>query len=120
MTPEETAYCAGIYEGEGYISCSESISKGSKSTSIKIGINMTDKWPLERIYEITEIGTLRGPYNGRQGNKDWYAFYISNYKDCKWFIEQIYDWLSTRRREQAEAAFKKYENRPLKRSSNGV
>ena len=109
------AYCAGLYEGEGSISYLEKITPVSATRRIQLQINMTDQEPLMAFQDFMDVGTIRGPYPSRKSNwKDFYTYQISNFDEIKQVTDSIYVWLSPRRQQQIDEAFKKYEEWDLK------
>lgn len=127
MTEAEIAYCAGLFEGEGWIGTRTNHIKRVRYdlahansenrtidtfTNCRLAISMKDIEPIELIWEISGVGRIT---SNRNRKNIMHTFYINKYKDIKWFTDQIYGWLSPRRKKQIEEAFEKYENRPLKR-----
>ena len=90
----DLAWVAGIFEGEG----SFDFSRG-KNHRTAVKISMTDLDVIERVRSIVG-GRVTGPYC-RPGMKPIWYWRISNTNECLDFVESIYPWLLSRRREQA-------------------
>lgn len=94
-TPEQLAWAAGFFEGEGVISKSRN--------SPFIAINNTDYEHLEEFYRIIGVGTLCGPYgpnNNGISKKEFWTWRVCNRKDRQNAVDKIAPWLSARRLEQ--------------------
>lgn len=98
---DEIAWCAGIYEGEGFIG------HGKKNgTSVQLIIPMTDLEPLQEFQRITGVGKVVGPYpcyfKGKRVKDKWvYGCY--NFEHTQYLIAMFWNYLSPRRRDQAKA-----------------
>ena len=93
----DIAFCAGLFEGEGYVA------KHAGHNTWRLGINMTDREPLERICKIFG-GNILGPYErkGPQGQvyKPIYNWALSGYLNILKVYNAFKDYLSPRRLEQ--------------------
>jgi hypothetical protein len=91
---ELIAYAAGLIEGEGYV-----VQSG---TTARLGINMTDREPLERMVEIFG-GVIIGPYS-RPGqpahHKPRYAWNLNGWNRVEAAHDELKRWLGPRRRSQ--------------------
>jgi hypothetical protein len=62
MTPEEIAWLAGLLEGEGsFFIVWKTSTTGEKYATFRITLGMTDEDVVRRAFEMTGIGTFRGP-----------------------------------------------------------
>jgi hypothetical protein len=65
-------------------------------------IAMTDREPLERFYDIVQVGTIYGPYrNKRPFSKPWYEWRCTNTTQITVLLNTLRPWLSPRRIDQA-------------------
>jgi len=105
--PEDVAYLAGLYEGEGTFWLERFYwVKGEKrvrqTPQPRLRIVMTDVEPLERIH-LTFGGNLHGPYrNGKDEYKRVYIWSVQSQVKVKELKELMWPWLSPRRRKQLE------------------
>ena len=101
-------YCAGLYEGEGTIHFNFT----GKSRALSLAIHMTDREPLDLFEDIMQVGTVYGPYaremSKNKARKPSYMYRVSNYDEVKSVIDRMYDWLSPRRKRQADEALTEY------------
>lgn len=107
-------YCAGLFKGEGYVTCTirPTGKNGFTSRSIQLKISMTDLSPLELFEDIMQVGKIYGPYGSsknRLGTKVFYMYIVSNPVEIKYIMDSMWDWLSDRRKTQYEDAVKKFE-----------
>lgn len=106
-------YCAGLYEGEGNIGCTFSMDYRNKNTDrrpvrkLVLKIGMTDREPLDLFEDIMQIGSVTRAGRLTSG-KMFYEYRVGKFKEVKLVIDRMYDWLSPRRRKQADDAISKY------------
>ena len=98
----EAAWLAGLFEGEGSVG----IYKGAFRLSI--GQHARSRDVLDRVKEITGIGTVYGPY--RKETTPVVFYQITSKKDVIKFIKLIYPWLLERRRNQCDKLLNKESN----------
>ncbi len=91
----EVYWAAGIFEGEGSISCTAK-SRGS------IAIEMTDRDILERFAEAVGVGKVTGPRNRGPNRKPIYLWAAYNRADWEALLRLFYPLLGERRRAQAD------------------
>lgn len=100
MKPEEIAYVAALYEGEGCVIWNKPGTKsGGKNGRATISIVMTDLEPLQKFKAfLLGKGRLIGPYKHSHTNKKpiW-RYTLTGWKEVAWFFETTKDWLSPRR-----------------------
>jgi hypothetical protein len=87
-TPEEIAWAAGIYEGEGCVVPERGI--------VYISISMTDYDVLERWQAIMG-GRLKGPYMYADRNKPRWELRIGGWAEIEEIYTKLKPWLSIRR-----------------------
>jgi hypothetical protein len=102
MTAAETAWVAGIIEGEGYFT-----TKGSGGLAVRV--SMTDRDIIERLKALTGVGTLYVPRNPRPGEwKQAYTWAVQDRQDAKALLEAILPWLGLRRTAKVEEVLAQY------------
>lgn len=107
LFPESVAYCAGLFEGEGFVGLRTKYYKrnGDKTPRreplIEIRINMTDVEPLIKFAHFLG-GVVYGPYEpkGKLGSKLFYTADVHGFESCQAAIAAMWKWLSPRRKEQ--------------------
>lgn len=113
-------YCAGLYEGEGYIGCTFSKDPRNNNKNkvpvrkLVLKIGMCDKEPLDLFEDIMQLGSVTGPSILPSGRLFW-EYRLGKFEEVKFAIDMMYDWLSPRRRRQADEAISKYLERGLPR-----
>lgn len=100
LLPAQTAWLAGIYEGEG--SCA--ITSGR---AIRVEIVMTDKDVIERIHTLTGLGAVHSLPCRNEKYKDAFRWSIGSV-DAVEFLTAILPWLGKRRSERALEAVKNW------------
>lgn len=108
LTDVETAWLAGIYEGEG--SC------GIRGSSIRVEIVMTDEDVMTRIHELTGIGSLR-PVARRNSEYKQAFRWACGSQAAYDFLALILPWLGQRRTERVNEAFDAFWNNRKQRRS---
>lgn len=109
-TPEEIAWAAGFYEGEGSIwggypkYNNGPNNRGRRRTpTFKISIVQVDQEPLLKFQKIFPFAALRGPYRHRNPNhRPYWKLDIDGFEKTLAVFEAIQPWLSGRRRSQAQ------------------
>lgn len=93
---EETAWAAGLFEGEGTVfhSC----------RAIQTVLSMTDLEPVEDFHRIVGVGKLYGPYDNGPGRKIFWRWSCCTKRDALVVFEKFKPWLSPRRIAQFEKA----------------
>jgi len=69
---------------------------------MRISIQMTNRWPLERFAEIVGVGNVRGPWGHTVNWKPRYGWSVCNYEGCVHVINLLWDYLSPERQAQIE------------------
>lgn len=111
LTPAEVAWLAGIYEGEG--TCS--ITRGR---AIRVEIVMTDQDIVDRIQDLTGLGSVRSLSLRGEKHKQAWRWSIGS-ADAVAFLEAIMLWLGERRKGRAIAAITNWKtNRKQSTSSD--
>ena len=86
------AYAAGLLEGEGYI---------VRTGTARLGANMTDREPLDRLCQIFG-GRLLGPKpRPNPSHKPIYVWHLNGWNSVEAALQEMWPWLGPRRREQA-------------------
>ena len=96
-SPEDLAYAAGLFEGEGCV--------GRPRGSVSLTINMCDVEPLEHMWRIVGGTSIRGPYKKPDPtHKPYFAWAVNGRVPAQFFYDQTWPWFSLRRRGQFELA----------------
>lgn len=118
MQAEDRAYCAGLYEGEGYITFGlrkrnyQDGTPGRSSRTIVLGIGMTDRYPLDLFDDVVGFGIIYGPYDKGSNSKPMYTYKVYGLERVQHVVCNIWYWLSPRRKDQITTAFTKYHAHP--------
>jgi hypothetical protein len=96
LTPEQVAWLAGIYEGEG--SCA--ITTGR---AIRVEIVMTDQDVIDRIQFVTGLGSVTSLAPRGENYKPAYRWSIGSI-GAVGFLNAILPWLGKRRADRAQNA----------------
>jgi hypothetical protein len=116
MTPEELAWVAGLFEGEGSVSFRithrEDAGRGYNRSggSLRLEINMTDRDVLDVVKGITGVGRVYGPYD-RGGRRAMHGWIVTSGSDVRALCERLRPLLFSRRQEQIDAALAGYASR---------
>lgn len=98
MTEAQTAWVAGIVEGEGSISW-----VGKQGVRVKVA--MTDEDVVRRLLTYTGVGTVGGPYDGT--NKPRWSWYVGAKEDVWWLLMALLPWFGERRTARAIEAIER-------------
>lgn len=116
LTEVQTGWLAGIIEGEGTI---EFVTKNS----IRIAVVMTDQDVLERLQQVTGVGTVteaREPSKcANSGRKQQYRWRVGAKEDVEPILRSILPWMGERRGARIEEALGRYDN-PTPRIVTGI
>jgi hypothetical protein len=106
MTSAEAAFTAGLFEGEGTVTCSRHYwgRRGSgkrlrQTPSIRLRIQMTNIEPLERIAAICG-GYINGPYQHPGNRRPVYVWTLGNVAAIQDVVAVMWEWLSLQRQAQ--------------------
>lgn len=89
MSDVETAWLAGLFEGEGCLT------RHNSGWSMKVC--MTDADVIQRVQDVTECGTFLALANRRGNRKPTYRWTISNREQIKSLVDQMLPLMGERR-----------------------
>lgn len=99
----ETAWLAGIFEGEGTIVF-------HSTRSVRLRVVMTDQDVVERFADTIGRGTLRGPIGSDNArHRSLYCWDVSSAKDVIAVLERLLPWLGERRSTKAREAIERLQ-----------
>lgn len=98
MTPVETAWLAGLFEGEGTLTTQHA----SASTAVNLRIAMTDEDVIRRCASVTGMGRVYGPYAKRGNRKDIWCWTVSRLHEVEQIVLAIRPYLGARRALRAD------------------
>lgn len=101
---EETGWLAGIIEGEGYIKGIRRRKNVDSNISSDVGIHvqMTDKDIIERVYRLSGVGSITGPYWPSKATKEVWRWQVCNRRDVSIVLFRIIHLLGERKKIQAD------------------
>lgn len=115
ISPEEIAWAAGLFEGEGCFS-----SKRSQNTARRYPnacLSMTDEDVVRKFFHIVRTGAVYGPVVRK--NKKWkpqWKWSVSRYEDVAEIGKLFLPWLGWRRQQQLKDTLQKsIDNPPVDR-----
>lgn len=98
LSSEETAWLAGIIEGEGCL-------VNRKDQCVVINVTMTDEDVVRRIHLLTGAGNVTGPYGPYGGAGKWsesYQWNCGKREEVVPLLRSIYPWLGERRQKRVD------------------
>ena len=98
-TREGLAWAAGLFEGEGCIAHSKP-SKSRPRHQWFLVVASTDLDVLERLSEVTGMGSITGPFE-RGSNKVHWVWRVTRREHVYALLAALYPWLGKRRQERA-------------------
>lgn len=105
ITKEQTAWAAGLFEGEGFINFRPG--NGDK-LYVRLGIRMTDRDVLDRFCAIVGVGKIYGPFpatSPADGEaKDYSEWRTFRSEDVRRILETFMSYFGERRAIKAEEA----------------
>lgn len=103
MTPEDTAWFCGLWEGEGSVHV---VKKKKWRLQVIVSIGMTDKDVLEHVLETTGCGRIYGPYEpkGSIGKKKRWWWKVTVYEDSVALLKALEPKVFARRKRQVNKA----------------
>jgi hypothetical protein len=90
MTPEETAWLAGIFDGEGHISINVAISQRSRGP--KIQVTNTCRAIVDRVQSLTGVGFVTTRYHEDAKHKPTHDWHTTGLNAAR-ILVQIRPWL---------------------------
>lgn len=117
MTPEETAWLAGLFEGEGCAHVG-----GPNGTTINLTIQMTDEDVVRRAMSVAEAGNVIGPLGvAKPHHKPTFVWKVSRRDDVYRLALAMYAYLGVRRRAKLDEVIAVYKVRgPLAKTVHGT
>ncbi|WP_157224912.1 hypothetical protein [Nocardia thailandica] len=111
MTPEETAWVAGLLEGEGCF-----LIKGNGG--LAVNCTMTDRDVIQRLCDVVGYGSVRAEAL-REGRKQAYTWRIGNRREVLNVVTAILPYMGTRRSNRIGEMLAHNETRPPRRQEKG-
>lgn len=102
MEPNEWAWVAGLYEGEGTLAF-------TAKTGVCIRIGMTDKDVIDTVHRLFPTSST-WTREVKNRIKPLYVWQVSNRDDCRRFIEGVLPYLHKSRGDRAREALKRLES----------
>lgn len=96
----ETAWAAGIFEGEGCLHCAK--------TGLCLRVSMCDEDIIRRWGEVMGAGKMRWDPPRGSGTKPQWSWTIHKRADIEAACFRLRPWLGVRRLQQFDAAFEKF------------
>lgn len=98
--PDTWQWIAGVYEGEGSITQNKS--------GLTLSVSSTDRDVVEKLYKLSGVGRLQGPYFRSEANlkkqpvniKPIYRWAVYRKNDIQYVIKGVYELLCSRRQKQ--------------------
>lgn len=101
MTEAESAWLAGIIEGEGCIDRNGNRNK----VYVRLRVEMTDEDVISRCHTITNAGIVHYvPYKRKEHHSVTWRWSVHKADELKSILDAIYPWLGKRRQEKADWA----------------
>lgn len=106
MFDTERAWAAGFFDGEGNTGVTETADKYIRMQVAQAGSNDSSQPPevLVRFGAAVSIGRLYGPYVRREGWQAKWTWNIAGYEQCVRALTQLWPYLSSIKKEQAQTA----------------
>ncbi len=102
--PEQIAWAAGIFEGEGCIHF-------QSVNCVSLTIHMTDEDILRRFAEVVGAGSIHPVHApSRSGSKPIFRWDTANSRDVRRILEYLVPWFGVRRGLRATAALERLKN----------
>jgi hypothetical protein len=95
MNDVETAWVAGIVEGEGSIFAHRIVRGGRAYIYPRLAVSMTDQDILLRLQAVTGVGCIYGPYE--TGFKPKWAWHVTAKADARALLIVIRPYMGIRR-----------------------
>jgi hypothetical protein len=103
MEPEEAAWAAGLFEGEGCFIISSTNRRGRRFRYAAAAITLTDFDVLSRFLDVVGVGRINGPYLkkyltvGGKPYKPHWRWQVQDRDGFRFFASAVKPWLGTRR-----------------------
>lgn len=117
MTPTETAWLAGILEGEGSFF---ELKRPKKRTLARVSMAMTDHDIVERVAEVTGVGTVKHvPRRSRPDRKPIWHWVVQRNNDAVDVMKAVRPWMGERRTERIDGVLAVAADSNVAECSNG-
>lgn len=104
--PDDVAWAAGLFEGEGWLTILNSNGQGGVGYP-RLGIAMTDKDIIDRWYRVFPFGRRWEGLTSKRskaGPKPYYFVQVGNQEEIQAILAMLWPWLGERRRAKARLA----------------
>ncbi len=102
-TPEQIAWAAGLFEGEGCIAfCDE--------RGVRLSLAMIDRDAVEGFAAIVAVGTITQKYRNHPERKPMFMWRAGSREDVLDVLELLTPWLYGRRSARAQAAVERLQD----------
>ncbi len=102
-TRENIAWLAGLFEGEGSLSCRrvQTEKRGHGRAPWALDVSMCNEDVLRRAHVISGVGNLHGPYDNGEGHKPYWKWTTTKRAHVFALLVALWPWLGERRRAKA-------------------
>lgn len=109
---EELAWAAGFFDGEG---CVTGVRPNGNRVYPVVSISQNDIEVLERFKNTVVVGSIMGPlhHNKKYPDATHYAYRTYGWRDTQFVIALIWNWLGTKKKEQATRRIKEFHSFPI-------
>lgn len=117
MTPEEVAWAAGLFEGEGSIAHFQAAAPTKTRPDYKkwrreLLLGMADEDIVRRFHRIVGVGTIRKQARGKPHHSDVWIWHVTRWEDLEPLLRTLLPHFGDRR---TEAALALLANPPARR-----
>lgn len=109
MNKSELAWCAGFFDGEGWISTTMDYPR--------IEVAQVHVEPLERLQQALNVGVISGPHKQTNPNsQDYYAWNVNGFERCQYVICCLWPYLCSIKKGDAKRQMLRSRGANLKKS----
>lgn len=102
-TRTETAWAAGLFEGEGCLYLEPQSQRRPNARTARLSLVSTDEDAVQRFHSIVGVGTVNVQrHNERQGHKRQWRWQAGAKRDVEDVLRKFLPWLTQRRLTKAE------------------
>jgi hypothetical protein len=107
MTEAETAWAAGLFEGEGSIFSKRKIDGHTRPGYLTLRLSMTDEDVVRRFRSTVGVGNVSG-WETRRGYKPIWTW-VANGRDAAQLLDDLRPWFGHRRAQRSAEALRLHE-----------
>lgn len=108
VSPNELAWAAGFFDGEGCTTANGNPTKFGKAVTVRMSVAQVEIEPLLRFACAVGYGAVRGPYMSKGNKQPHFQWNVSG-AECCFVLDRLWPYLGVSKMRQALSKIDRYD-----------